>query len=59
MGTLAILAGISTRIIFHFVAQQAIAPINIVFGILPFIAAYFVYNNTPKKIFFPFSHHYL
>ena len=49
MGILAILAGISTRIIFHFVEQQAIAPINLAFGILPFIAAYFVYNNTPKK----------
>lgn len=49
MGILAILAGISTRIILHFVEQQAIAPVNLVFGILPFIAAYFVYNNTPKK----------
>jgi hypothetical protein len=49
MGILAILAGISTRIILHFVEQEAIAPINLVFGILPFIAAYFVYNNTPKK----------
>jgi hypothetical protein len=49
MGILAILAGISTRIILHFVEQEAIAPINLVFGILPFIAAYFVYNNSPKK----------
>ncbi|WP_277584290.1 DUF4153 domain-containing protein [Psychrobacillus antarcticus] len=49
MGILAILAGISTRIIFHFVEQQAISPINLAFGIIPFIAAYFVYNNTPKK----------
>ncbi|MET1014961.1 MAG: DUF4153 domain-containing protein [Paenisporosarcina sp.] len=49
MGILAILAGISTRIIFHFVEQEAIAPINLAFGILPFIAAYFVYKNTPKK----------
>ena len=49
MGILAILAGISTRIIFHYVEQQAIAPINLAFGILPFIAAYFVINNTPKK----------
>jgi hypothetical protein len=49
MGILAILAGISARIILHFVEQQAIAPINLVFGILPFIAAYFIYNNTPKK----------
>jgi hypothetical protein len=49
MGILAILAGICTRIIFHFVEQEAIAPINIAFGVLPFIAAYFVYNRTPKK----------
>lgn len=49
MGILATLAGISTRIIFHFVELEAIAPINLVFGIIPFIAAYFVYNNTPKK----------
>jgi len=49
MGILAILAGISTRIIMHFVEQQAITPANLVFGILPFIAAYFVFNNTPKK----------
>ena len=49
MGILAILAGISSRIIFHFVEQEAIAPLNLAFGILPFIAAYFVYNNTTKK----------
>ncbi len=49
MGLLAILAGVSTRIIFHFVEQEAIAPINLVFGIIPFMAAYFVYNNTPKR----------
>ncbi|AHM57784.1 hypothetical protein EAL2_808p02790 (plasmid) [Peptoclostridium acidaminophilum DSM 3953] len=49
MGILAILAGISTRIILHFVEMEAIAPINLVFGVVPFIAAYFVYNNTPKK----------
>ncbi|WP_142830449.1 DUF4153 domain-containing protein [Planococcus soli] len=49
MGILAILAGISTRIIFHFVEQQAIAPVNLAFGVLPFIAAYFVYKNPPKK----------
>lgn len=49
MGILAILAGISTRIILHFVEQQAIAPINLIFGILPFIAAYFVSNNPPQK----------
>ncbi|SFC94608.1 protein of unknown function [Bacillus sp. OV322] len=49
MGLLAILAGICTRVIFHFVEQEAIAPINLAFGIIPFIAAYFVYKNPPKK----------
>jgi hypothetical protein len=49
MCILAILAGISTRIILPFAEHQVIAPINLVFGILPFIAAYFVYNNTSKK----------
>ncbi|MDQ0233069.1 DUF4153 domain-containing protein [Metabacillus malikii] len=49
MGILAILAGICTRVIFHFVEQEVIAPINLAFGIFPFIAALFVYNNTPKK----------
>jgi hypothetical protein len=39
MGILAILAGICTRIIFHFVEQEGIAPINLAFDILPFIAA--------------------
>ncbi|WP_028782343.1 hypothetical protein [Thalassobacillus devorans] len=49
MGLLAILAGVSTRIIFHFVEQEAIAPINLAFGIIPFIAAYFVYSNAAKR----------
>lgn len=49
MGLFAIVAGIITRIIFHFVEQQTIAPINLAFGILPFIAAYFVYKNPPNK----------
>lgn len=49
MGILAILAGVSSRIIFHFVELQAIAPVNLAFGVLPFIAAYFVYKTPPKK----------
>ena len=49
MGLLAILSGISTRTIFHFVEQGAIAPINLAFGSIPFMAAYFVYSNLPKK----------
>lgn len=49
MGILAFLAGISTRIIMHFVEQQAISPIILVFGVLPFIATYFVYKNSANK----------
>ncbi|MFQ3545722.1 DUF4153 domain-containing protein [Halobacillus rhizosphaerae] len=49
MGLLAILAGISTRILFHFVEQEAIAPINLAFGIFPFIAAYFIYSHAPNR----------
>ncbi|WEK54390.1 MAG: DUF4153 domain-containing protein [Candidatus Cohnella colombiensis] len=49
MGILAILAGISTRLLFHFTEQEAIAPVNLVFGILPFMAIYFVYNNPSNR----------
>ncbi|MWC29810.1 DUF4153 domain-containing protein [Paenibacillus sp. MMS18-CY102] len=49
MGLLAILAGICARILFYFAGEEQIAPINLVFGVLPFIAAYFVYKNKPNK----------
>jgi hypothetical protein len=49
MGIIAILAGVSTRIILHFVEGQKIAPVNLVFGIFPFMTAYFVYHNPPRK----------
>ncbi|KRE59751.1 DUF4153 domain-containing protein [Paenibacillus sp. Soil750] len=49
MGILAILAGIITRILFHFVEQETIAPINLVFGVLPFIATFFVCSNPPRR----------
>lgn len=59
MGILAILAGVSTRILMHFADQLAIAPINLVFGILPFMAAYFVYHNPPqKKCFTPWYRYF-
>ncbi len=38
-----------TYILISHDTSSAIAPINLVFGIIPFIAAYFVYNNMPKK----------
>lgn len=49
MGILAIMAGVCTRIIFHFFEQESIAPINLAFGIIPFIAAYFVYKHKTKR----------
>ncbi|MDR6881437.1 DUF4153 domain-containing protein [Bacillus sp. 3255] len=49
MGILAVLAGLGSRILFQFAEQQTIAPVNLVFGILPFIAAFFVYNNRAGK----------
>ncbi|MDR6550515.1 DUF4153 domain-containing protein [Paenibacillus qinlingensis] len=49
MGILAILAGLFTRIIFQFVEQETIAPINLAFGILPIMAIYFVTNNRPNR----------
>jgi len=49
MSILAILAGISTRIILHFIEREAIAQINLIFGILPFIAAYFIYDSIPNR----------
>jgi len=49
IGILAILAGISTRLLFHFVEQEVIAPVNLVFGLFPFMAFYFVYNNPSNR----------
>jgi hypothetical protein len=49
MGILAILAGASTRILMYFIDQEAISPVNLIFGQLPFIAAYFVYHNKSRK----------
>ena len=49
MFILAVLAGISTRLLMYFIQKETIAPINLFFGILPFISAYFVYINKPKK----------
>lgn len=46
---LATLAAITSRILLHFVEQQAIARVNLVFGVVPFMIAYFIYDNTPRK----------
>ncbi|MFX0561148.1 DUF4153 domain-containing protein [Tepidibacillus infernus] len=49
LSILAVLAGITTRVILHFAEQQAIAPVNLIFGIFPFVTIYFIYSNPPKK----------
>jgi len=49
VGILAVLAGLSTRIILQLVEQQALNPVNLVFGIIPFIAALFIYSNRAKR----------
>lgn len=50
MGILALLAGICTRILFHYTEREDIAIVNLAFGVLPFIAAYFAANNKPSKV---------
>lgn len=50
MAILAILAGITTRIIMFFVEQETISYINLVFGVTPFLVAYLVYRNPSRKI---------
>lgn len=53
MMILAILSGISSRVLLHFVEKNAITPINMIFGVVPFIAGYFMLNNkSGKKIAF-------
>ncbi|PWW05079.1 uncharacterized protein DUF4153 [Paenibacillus cellulosilyticus] len=49
MGILAILAGICTRLILFFANRGDITMMNIAFGVLPFIAAYFAVNNGANK----------
>ena len=49
MVILAIIAGISARIILYFVEQQTMAPINLIFGVVPFMAAYFCMQQNHQK----------
>jgi hypothetical protein len=49
MGVLAVLAGLSSRIILQFVEQQALTPVSLFFGILPFIAAFFIYTSRAGR----------
>jgi len=46
---LAVLAGLSTRVILHFVIGQTIAPVNILYGVVPLMAAYFALTQKPDK----------
>ncbi|ETA81623.1 DUF4153 domain-containing protein [Youngiibacter fragilis] len=49
MGALAVFAGISSRIIMYFAELDKISPINVLFGVIPFICAYFLYRSKPEK----------
>lgn len=42
----AVLAGVTTRILYHLVDQEMIHSVNLVFGIFPIMAAYFVYKHS-------------
>ncbi|NCC77429.1 MAG: DUF4153 domain-containing protein, partial [Clostridia bacterium] len=46
---LAVLAGLCTRVILYFTLEQAIAPVNVLFGIAPFLAAFFAVTHQPQK----------
>lgn len=46
---LAVLAGLCTRVLLHFAMDQAIAPVNVLYGVVPFLAAFFVIRQKPQK----------
>ena len=46
---LALLAGITTRTLLFLVEAQTIAPANLVFGVLPFLAALFLTRSRPDR----------
>lgn len=49
VGLLAVLAGISTRVLLFLVEEQTIAPANLVFGVMPLLAALFLYYSRPER----------
>lgn len=49
MGCLAILAGVSTRILFWLVDKFDASPVNLLFGLIPFMAAFFLYKSKGGK----------
>lgn len=49
VGLLAVFAGITTRVLLFLVEEQTIVPVNLVFGVLPFLAALFLYRSRPDR----------
>ncbi|MER2063616.1 MAG: hypothetical protein ABS873_03125 [Alkalibacterium sp.] len=49
MGFMALLAGLTSRGLFHLALEEVITPINLIFGVVPFIAGYFIFRDPPKK----------
>lgn len=46
---IAFLSGVVTRVLYHFVDIQLISPINLIYGVLPFIAFYFIFQNRLSR----------
>lgn len=49
MGVFALISGIVTRVLYHFIDLGMIDPINLVFGIVPLLLTYFILANKPSK----------
>mgnify|MGYP002152219440 CR=1 FL=1 len=49
MGIFALLAGLMTRTLLFFVENHSINPVNLIFGVLPFMAGYFVTQQLPHR----------
>lgn len=46
---LAVLAAITSRVMLYFVMNYDVQPFNMVFGVLPFLAAYFLYTKRASR----------
>lgn len=49
VGVLALMAGLFTRLAFHFVNSKEIQPIALVFGFLPILASFFALRHPPRR----------
>lgn len=49
MGLMAFLSGLTSRVLFYFILEEMIISVNLIFGVVPFIAAYFMFRNPPKR----------